>query len=239
MSESLVIIGVGPNLGLSIGRAFGSRGSKVALIARRDEALQRYAATLREEGITAVGIAADAGDPPSLRAALDRAELEHGSTTVLVYNAVAHPAGNPLDLPVDDLVSTFEVNVGGALVAAQHVAGGMRRGSKGTILFTGGGNTFDGIRCPIASSLTITKTSLRALAFALADQLGPAGVHVATINILGSIEPGSRFDPDLVAESYWALHDSPPTSWLRELVFWEHSGTSQDEMLAMINSAHS
>ncbi len=60
--STLVVVGMGPLVGLSLAREFGRRGYKVAMIARRKHALDGFAATLAEEGIEAIGFPADASD---------------------------------------------------------------------------------------------------------------------------------------------------------------------------------
>lgn len=44
LKQTLVIVGAGPQLGLSIAKKFGRNGFRVALIARRQEALERWCA---------------------------------------------------------------------------------------------------------------------------------------------------------------------------------------------------
>jgi NADP-dependent 3-hydroxy acid dehydrogenase YdfG len=50
-------------------------------------------------------------------------------------------------------------------------------------------------------------------------EYGPSGVHVATVTVAGAVAPGSRFDPDRIAERYWRLHAQSPGAWEHEVVF--------------------
>ncbi len=50
---TIAIVGAGPGLGLAIARTFGREGFSVALIARTQDKLDRLAADLGAEGITA------------------------------------------------------------------------------------------------------------------------------------------------------------------------------------------
>jgi len=86
--------------------------------------------------------------------------------------------------------------------------------NKGTLLFTGGGFAV----APSAkyTSLSIGKAGIRALAFALAEELNPQGIHVGTVTIAGNVSPGTFFDPDLIAERYWELHTNKD---LKEIVY--------------------
>jgi hypothetical protein len=37
--------------------------------------------------------------------------------------------------------------------------------------------------------------------------------------VTGNIAPGMPFAPDLIADTYWALHTQPAAEWRAELVF--------------------
>ena len=163
---------------------------------------------MRGEGIDAEPFAADAADAGSLRAAFGGVRARLGDPTVLVYNAAMPAAGLPSALQPEDLVASLRVNVVGALVAAQQVIPAMRAAGKGTILFTGGGLALH----PAApyAALGIGKAAIRHLAFDLAQELEPEGIRVATVTVAGSVQPGSHFDPDTIAGSFWALHLQPP-----------------------------
>ncbi|MFZ5851775.1 MAG: short-chain dehydrogenase, partial [Actinomycetota bacterium] len=63
------------------------------------------------------------------------------------------------------------------------------------------------------------KAAVRALTFALADELGPQGVHVATVTVAGTLAPTGHFAPERVAEEFWRLHAQPPDSWQTEVVY--------------------
>jgi NAD(P)-dependent dehydrogenase (short-subunit alcohol dehydrogenase family) len=49
--------------------------------------------------------------------------------------------------------------------------------------------------------------------------LEPAGVHVVTVTVAGTVAPGSAFDPDEIAAEYWRLHTQPPGAWQREVLY--------------------
>ena len=45
------------------------------------------------------------------------------------------------------------------------------------------------------------------------------GIHVATVTVCGFVQPGTKFDPDKIAEVYQALHEQPRDKWEREVIF--------------------
>lgn len=212
-----VVIGVGPGLGMAVARRFGRGGYALALLARREEAVQAYAVELQQDGFTARGYSADAGDSASLRAALARVQAEQGDIDVLVYNAVSASAGKAMDLDPEALVQSFRVNVLGAMLATQSVIEGMRQRGRGSILLTGGGL---GIRpYPDYTALSMGKAALRNLGLNLFAELAPSGIHAAMVTVAGGVQTGSFFDPDRIAESYWRLHEQPAGAWEAEIIY--------------------
>jgi short-subunit dehydrogenase len=93
----------------------------------------------------------------------------------------------------------------------------MKSEKRGTILLTGGGLALH--PHPKYSSMAVGKAGIRNLAFSLAAELEPAGIHVATVTISGIVRPGTPFDPDKIAEVYWRLHVQSPGSFQTEIVF--------------------
>ena len=213
------IVGVGPGVGLAVAKRFAREGFDLALIARRPDALGDYIKELTEAApaLKVRGFPADAGDAATLSTALQNVILELGKVDVLVYNAAVLKPGNPATLVPEEVNQDFAVNVTGALVAAQAVLPAMQAMKSGTILFTGGGLALNPY--PMYASLSIGKAGVRSLTFTLADELKPQGIHVATVTIAGFVKPGTRFDPDAIADVYWDLHSQPRENWEREFVF--------------------
>lgn len=211
------VVGVGPGLGLAVARRFGRDGYRVALVGRRADALESYREFLQAVDVDAEGFAADAGDPATLEAAFGAIRERLGDPSVLVYNAAVLEPGLSADLAPGKLARDFDVNVIGALAAAQQVLPAMRAAGAGTILFTGGGLSLEPY--PRYTALAAGKAALRSLAFSMHKEFAPDGIHVAVVTVCGLIAPGTPFDPDRVADAYWQLHAEPPGAWRRELVF--------------------
>lgn len=218
MATSLcTIVGAGPGVSLAVARRFGREGFRIALIARREESLADYQAELAAAGVESVGFAGDAGDAQSLRGAFERIASQLGPTAVLVYNVAANAPGTPSTLDGERLVETFRSNVVGALLAAQQVIPQMRSSGSGTILLTGGGLAFN--PWPQAAALAVGKAGLRNLAYSLAAELEPLGIHAATVTIAGMVQAGTPFDPDVIADAYWQLHTQPAGQWEPEIIY--------------------
>jgi NAD(P)-dependent dehydrogenase (short-subunit alcohol dehydrogenase family) len=69
------------------------------------------------------------------------------------------------------------------------------------------------------SSLAISKSGIRTLAFCLAQELATTGIHVGTVTICGTVAVGTHFDPDAIASIYWQLHAQSQDSWQTEYVY--------------------
>ncbi len=204
-----MVIGAGPGLGAAIAHRFAQEGFPVTLIARRRDAAEEIAARVRDRGVPALALDADVTDENALRSAIDRSVEEFGIPDVLVYNAALIRSDAPGDLTAKQYVDAYMVNVVGALTAAAHAAPAMASRGLGSFIIT------SGMPRPIAqyTSLSLGKAAVRALAEILHQQYGPHGVHVATVTVYGSIAPGSKFDPQDIAECYWLVHTQPRDEW--------------------------
>ena len=110
-----------------------------------------------------------------------------------------------------------DVDVLGAVVAAQVAAPALRAAGAGTLLFTGGG--FADALPPTLATLSLGKVALRAVATMLARQLRDDNIHAGSLTILGQIAAGTPFDPDSIAEAYWAICNERPDAWREEYRF--------------------
>lgn len=218
MTQSVcAIVGFGTGVSLGVAKAFGKEGYTLALLARNPAKIETNAEPLQQAGYPFHSFAADAGDETSLVQAFEQIRTQLTDPDVLIYNAAAFTPGNPTTISSEQLLADFRVNVAGALVAAQQVIPAMKAKRRGTILLTGGGfalQPWSG-----ASSLAIGKAGIRSLAFSLAQEMEGTGVHVATVTICGTVEPGTHFDPDAIAQSYLALHQQSSDTFETEILY--------------------
>jgi short-subunit dehydrogenase len=216
--QHVLILGVGPGLGAGIARRFGREGFAVTLVARGEQSLDALAAELRGAGVGAGvdTVIADAGDSHAFRKTLDEL-AQRIAPGVVIYNAALVTSDSVLTSDEDHLLDTFAVNVLGAITAAQVFTPAMRQAGTGTFLATGGGLALH--PHPDHGTLSIGKAGLRTAVSLLHDELEPEGVHVAGITVAGTIALGTAFDPDRIADTYWALHTQPAAEWTAETVF--------------------
>jgi len=212
-----LIIGAGPGIGQAVAVAFAREGYNLALSARTAAKLKALQPAVEKAGGRAQLYPGDAGDEAALRAMIAKVRQEMGDPDVLVYNAATAATGKPTSLTAQRLVEDFRVNVGSALTAAQEVAPAMKAKGRGTILLTGDSFAYE----PAANyaSLSLGKSALHNLTYSLAQELGGAGIHVATVTVYGFVQEGTHFDPARIAQAYVRLHKQPPGHFQTEYIY--------------------
>ncbi|OZE87770.1 dehydrogenase [Rhodococcus sp. 15-649-2-2] len=204
---TIAIIGAGEGLGSAVARRFGREGLAVALISRNQDNVDRIAARLVDEGITARGFAADVRDAKSLTAALGSAVEHLGPIEVLQYSPVpAKEFMKPvLETSAEDLAGPVEFSIYGPVTAVTHVLPGMRTLGRGTVLFVNGSSAVRPGASVAGTSIAFAGES--AYAQLLHDALAPEGLHVGQLIIprgIGAGEPSH--EPDALAQSLWEIH---------------------------------
>jgi NAD(P)-dependent dehydrogenase (short-subunit alcohol dehydrogenase family) len=221
-----VVIGVGPGLGAALARRFAPAYS-LAIVARRGDYLKELAAELGNGGGSVLDLTCDVGSPAQIAETFRAIRAKLGEVEVLLYNAGSGVFGSITQIAPEQYEADWRVNAFGAFVAAREVLSGMIARGRGTMLFTG---ATAGVKAgPQSVSFGPAKFAMRGLAQALARDLGPKGIHVAWINVDGSIDiPGARglkpglsdadfLKPEAIAETYWHLAHQDRSAWTMEL----------------------
>ena len=221
-----VITGVGPGLGAALVRRFAAAYA-VAILARKADYLKALAGEVRQSGATVLDLSCDVSDRAQISQAFRAIRKDLGEPEVLLYNAGTATLGTITEITADQYEADWRVNAFGAFVAAKEVAPGMIARGRGVMLFTG---ATAGLKAgPKSVSFGPAKFAMRGLAQSLARDLGPRGIHVAWINVDGSIDiPGARglkpglkdddfLKPEAIAETYWHLAHQDASAWTMEL----------------------
>jgi NAD(P)-dependent dehydrogenase (short-subunit alcohol dehydrogenase family) len=213
----LLLVGTGPGLGAAIARRFAREGYRLTLVARSAETVATIARDLRAAGADVAVVQADAGDPNGLRAALSAPLAGPGAPGVVIYNAALGAFDDLLTVSPAQLADAYAVDVIGGVLTAQLAVPAMRAAGGGTLLFTGGG--FADALPQTMATLSLGKVALRAAATMLARQLRDDHIHAGSLTILGQIAAGTPFDPDAIADAYWAICHERPDAWREEYRF--------------------
>jgi len=219
-----VVTGVGPGLGAALARRF-AKSYAVALNARKSDFIGKVAMEIRGAGGQVLEVPADIGDPAQVAAMFKAIRERLGAPEVLLYNAGSGSWGTIVDITPAQYENDWRVNALGAFASAKEVAPEMIARGRGVMLFTG---ATAGVKAgPKSVSFGPAKFAMRGLAQSLARDLGPKGIHVAWINVDGSIDiPGRKvgnytsedmLNPDAIAETYWHLAHQDRSAWTMEL----------------------
>jgi NAD(P)-dependent dehydrogenase (short-subunit alcohol dehydrogenase family) len=212
--QHLLLIGAGPGVGAGVVRRFGREGFRSTLISRGDT---EVASELRSAGLEIDAIEANIEDLDGYRKTLEQIFSAGGAPGVVVYNAALPDPGQILDTTVERLRTAHDVDVIGAVIAAQVAVPVLKAAGGGTLLVTSGG--FADHPVPALASLSMGKAALRSAQTLVAASVAEDGIHAATVTIAGAVKPGTDFDPDKIAELFWTAHTDSKDAWQTEYRF--------------------
>jgi len=208
-AKVVVIAGAGPNLGLSLARAFGAKGFRVALVARRKAALESYVFQLKKAGVDAYAYQGDVEDEKQLEKAFAYIRQDLGPIDLLEFSP-SFPADTarlpPTRTTEAALAAQCKTQLLGAAGCVRRVLPEMLERRSGTLLFTTCGLS---VRpSPAATPVSVAMTALRTYALCLYSELAPLGVFAAHVSIAVELKPGSpEGDPARVAALYAELSE--------------------------------
>jgi NADP-dependent 3-hydroxy acid dehydrogenase YdfG len=199
--NTIVIVGAGPGLGLSIAKIFGKNGFQVALMARRKESLDQMVASLKSLEIESLGFVADVRDEQSIIKAFSAVKNKYGSVDILEYSPISMEFIPPSQVTTEIAKRTFEFQVLGAIASVQQVLPDMLKNKNGAILMTGGGSSINPM--PLIGSLSPMAAALRNYAYILNQELAYKGIYAGTITVCCQIVPELA---EQIATLYWDMY---------------------------------
>lgn len=171
----VLVTGASSGIGAATARACAAAGARVAIVARRVEAL----ADLAEES-GAVACPADLTDEEATRSAVDRCVDELGGLDALVNNAGAMLPSPVSEGQVDDWRTMLDVNVLGLLVITHAALDHLRDAARADIVNI---SSLAGRRVPnpAATVYAATKFAVHAISEGLRQELHADGVRVTVV----------------------------------------------------------
>lgn len=175
-----LVTGGSRSIGAAIARKLAADGAAVAITysASPDKAAQ-VVADIEAAGGKALAIAADAGNPEAVRAAVAQTVSAFGGIDILVNNAGVAVNAPIEDFKFEDYERMIAVNVTGVFVATQEAVRHMTPG--GRIIHIGSSMTRYAA-FPTASVYTLTKGAITGFNRSLVRDLGPKGITVNTVH---------------------------------------------------------
>jgi NAD(P)-dependent dehydrogenase (short-subunit alcohol dehydrogenase family) len=230
-----ILVGAGDAIGAAVARRF-AKGGYAVCICRRDAAKSHgLVDELRAADHEAYAFSLDARQEADVQALFARVEEEIGPIEVCLFNAGSNVNKPLLDTTEKLFFKAWELACYAGFLVGREATRVMTPRGRGTILFTGataslrGGKGF--------AAFAAAKFGLRAVAQAMARELGPKNIHVAHLIIDAAVDsdairarfkamrgieaediaPGSLVRTDTIAEAYWFVHEQPKDGWTHEL----------------------
>lgn len=194
-----IVTGASSGIGLSLARKLAAAGTKVAMVARGAERLERVAS---EIGGNATAFPLDVGDLAAVAKLPDQVIAKLGRLDIVVNNAGLHHRGDMLRHEADKLAQMFIVNLVAPVVLTRVAADRLPEGGVVVNVASLAGK----LGVPGSAVYSGTKAGLRFWALAAAEDLGRRGIRIANVNP-GPVDTGF-FDDDF--ENVSALTFSQP-----------------------------
>jgi NAD(P)-dependent dehydrogenase (short-subunit alcohol dehydrogenase family) len=232
-NATVAVIGAGDYIGSEIVKKFAAEGFTVFAGRRDGTKLEALVKEVEAAGGKLIAKTLDARKEEEIVAFLNEADA-HAPLEVCIFNVGANVNFPILETTERVFRKVWEMACYGGFLAGREAARLMMPHGKGNIFFTGataslrGGSGF--------AAFASAKFGLRAVAQAMARELGPKNIHVAHLIIDSGVDtawvrerreqlwgkealnnPDLLMPPSSVAESYWQLYQQPRSAWTFEM----------------------
>jgi len=174
-----LVTGASSGIGAATAKALAREGTRVALMARREDRLEEVADEIRRLPGHAMVCPADVTDREAVKAVVESVLGQWKRIDILVNNAGRGMAASLEATPQEDLRALMEVNLVSVLTITQAVLPGMLQHASGHIINV---SSVAGRRgMPLRSAYNATKFALVGMSEALRMELSGTGVHVSIV----------------------------------------------------------
>jgi NAD(P)-dependent dehydrogenase (short-subunit alcohol dehydrogenase family) len=229
-----ILVGAGDAIGAAVARRF-ARGGYTVCICRRDAAKsQDLVDELKAAGHEVHALSVDARQEANVQALFARVEKDIGPIEICLFNAGSNVNKPLLETTEKLFFKAWELACYAGFLVGREAARYMEPRGRGTIFFTGATAS---IRGGVGfAAFSSAKFALRAVAQAMARELGPKNVHVVHLIIdagidspaiherlkargidANTIPPDSLTKTSSIAEAYWFAHQQTRDGWTHEL----------------------
>ncbi|MEZ6002896.1 MAG: SDR family oxidoreductase [Planctomycetota bacterium] len=196
-----MVTGASSGLGAAVARLLAAEGYRVALLARREQALHELAAELPGSGHLVVPC--DLTRPADISAAMARVQVEFGGLDLLVNNAGIGYRARVEEIEPDHLRQVFDTNVFGMLLCCQGALPLLRKGARPVVVNVSSVVGRRGI--PGQAAYSASKAAASSIGEALRVEWADEGIAVCTLNpaltatgfFQAQANPSDLPDPDL------------------------------------------
>ena len=229
-----ILIGAGDAIGAAVARRFASGGYTVCIGRREAAKSQALIDEMKAAGHDVRAFSVDARQEGEVQELFAKVEKDIGPIEVCLFNAGSN-VNKPLVETTEKLFfKAWELACHAGFLVGREAARVMTPHGRGTILFTGATASLRGGKGFAAFSAA--KFGLRAVAQAMARELGPKNIHVVHLIIDAGVDseaiharmaargvdakaiaPDSLTKTDSIAEAYWFAHQQSKDGWTHEL----------------------
>lgn len=175
-----IVTGASKGLGYEMARALASAGANLALTSRHLSEVAEAAAQIREEfGVRVLAMEAEASDPVSADATVERTVAELGRIDILVNNAGINRHGHVHDQSLEDWHAVMEIDVTGPMLYSRAATRHMIPQRSGRIINIA--SIFGVVGYPKRGPYCAAKGALVNLSRCYAVELAP---HNITVNCI-------------------------------------------------------
>lgn len=181
--KAALVTGGSRGIGAAIARRLARDGSDVAITySRSADRARDVIDELKNIGVRALAIEAEAADPNAVRESVRRAAETFGRLDIAVSNAGIAPYGSFADVTVEEIDETMAIHARAAFVLCQEVVPYMTEGGR---IISIGTSFVERMPQPGWSLYTMSKAALVGLTRGLARELAPRGI------LVNLVHPGS------------------------------------------------
>jgi NAD(P)-dependent dehydrogenase (short-subunit alcohol dehydrogenase family) len=230
-----LLVGAGDAIGAAVARRFAQGGYAVCIARREAAKSQAVVDEINTSGGKARAFSVDARKEESVKALFAEVERGVGPIEVCLFNAGSNVSKPLLETTEKLFFKAWELACYAGFLVGREAASYMVPRGRGTMLFTGATASVKG-RTGFAA-FSSAKFGLRAVAQAMARELGPKNIHVVHLLIdagvdseaihqrmkaatgisAAEIPPDSLTKTFSIAEAYWFSHAQRRDGWTHEL----------------------
>jgi NAD(P)-dependent dehydrogenase (short-subunit alcohol dehydrogenase family) len=232
-NATVAVVGAGDFIGAEIAKKFAAEGFTVFAGRRNGEKLEPLVTEVQAAGGTIFGRSLDARKEEEIAAFLKAAD-DYAPLEVCIFNVGANVNFPLLETTERVFRKVWEMACYAGFLSGREAAKLMLPRGRGNIFFTGATAS---LRGGVGyAAFASAKFGLRAVAQAMARELGPNNIHVAHLIIDSGVDtawvrerraqiwgrealdnPDLLMPPASVAGAYWQLYQQPKSAWTFEL----------------------
>ncbi len=202
-----LVTGGSKGIGLAVAEELAAEGVAVAICARHAGEVEAAAERLRAHGPTVHGQVADVTDPAQVSDLVARTTEALGGLDILVNNAGAAHPGNFESLTDDDWKGDIDVKLFSQIRCTREALPHLRRSDAPRVININ--SVYARYPNPAFFATTVVRAACLNLTKALAQELGPEGILVNSVNIGFVLTPQwqnikARRAPDATDEEFFA-----------------------------------